>query len=432
MKKLFYSSGLLLFMLLFVHPVAVRAQIVADHTVVDKYDQIPQQYIDEVKKMWVIVAGESHSFGYRKGCLILESLDPRFKVKVRGGGEPDGYTEDYMRISSATWGDLNNASGWIYSYGEEDWFTNATAISRTKAHLTYCNTNNLAIAAMGFGWCWDMTSENWPAGDPDPVYKVRWAGRTYSGPQGNKRWGLDADDFALTGNSVSMDTYLNATAEYEAYCSDNGYPTKMFYTTGPVDGNENLNENGYQRYIKHEYIRNFVNADPGRYLFDYADILCWNDAGERHEVTWKDYGGVTQTFQAIHPDNMIDMDGGYVEDGDHIGERGALRLAKAMWWMLARMAGWDGEPLSVDEVHTPVTPAVNVYPVPATDRINIRIAEPAGEVTTELFDARGNRVRGQTTGDADTTLDLNDLPSGVYFLRITGKGKTEYRKIVRM
>ena len=27
---------------------------------------------------------------------------------------------------------------------------------------------------------------------------------------------------------------------------------------------------------------------------------------------------------------------------DHISEAGALRLAKAMWWMLARIAGWDG------------------------------------------------------------------------------------------
>jgi hypothetical protein len=38
----------------------------------------------------------------------------------------------------------------------------------------------------------------------------------------------------------------------------------------------------------------------------------------------------------IHPDNL-----GGTEVG-HIGTVGALRLGKAMWWMLARIAGWDG------------------------------------------------------------------------------------------
>jgi len=33
----------------------------------------------------------------------------------------------------------------------------------------------------------------------------------------------------------------------------------------------------------------------------------------------------------------------FLEDVGHIGEAGRIRLAKAMWWMLARMAGWDGE-----------------------------------------------------------------------------------------
>ncbi|MBN1181530.1 MAG: hypothetical protein JXB49_04525, partial [Bacteroidales bacterium] len=37
--------------------------IIADHTVVNKFEDIPQQYIDSVKRMWVQVLGESHSAG---------------------------------------------------------------------------------------------------------------------------------------------------------------------------------------------------------------------------------------------------------------------------------------------------------------------------------------------------------------------------------
>ena len=319
-----------------------KEPIIADHTVVERYQNIPQITIDQVKTMWVDIPGESHSYGYRKGCLLLQNLDNRFQVNVIDGGTPEGTTNQHLRISRATWGDVNDTTGWRYSYGEEDWYTSATAIQRTKDHLTYCNAHNLAIAAMGFGWCWDMTWVNNPGGTVDPVYQLRWAGSSVGGPDGNLRWGLDAGDQALTGNRVCMDDYLNATQEYISHCQSNGYPTRLFFTTGPVDGGGNIGENGYQRQLKHEYIRNFVRAGNGCILFDYADILCWSDAGQESTTSWTDFGGTSHTFQRIHDDNMLDLNGSYVEDGDHIGERGALRLAKALWWMLARMAGWRG------------------------------------------------------------------------------------------
>jgi hypothetical protein len=430
MKKLLTAVWILTLLLLSYVPAEVQCQIIADHTVVDKYDQIPQQYIDKVKEMWVIVAGESHSKGYRIGCRLLEELDPRFQVSIRESGVPEGYTDAHMRLSSATWGDLNNSSGWIYSYGEEDWFTNATALTRTRDHLTHCNTNNLAIAAMGFGWCWDMTSNNWPAGTPDPVHQVRWAGRSSAGPEGSKRWGLDAGDYALTDNSVCMDTYLNATDGYNAFCTGNTYPTKVFYTTGPVDANENLGENGYQRFIKHEYIRDFVQAGSGRILFDYADILCRNDAGERRVVSWTDFGGVTREYQAIHADNLIDLDGGYVEDGDHIGERGAVRLAKALWWMLARMAGWDGQPLATDE--KPMADRTIVYPVPARDFLIVEPEDLSGVLLAELFDVRGNIILSENITGINTKINLSGLDSGLYLLKITAGDQIAYRKIIRL
>lgn len=237
-------------------------QIIADHTVVDKYDNIPQQYIDEVKKMWIVIAGESHSLSYRTGMEILEQLDNRFQVAVKEGGTPDPYTSLNLRISRATWGDHDNATGWIYDYGEEDWWTNTTAITRTKAGLQYCKDNGYDLTAFGFGWCWDATWINGVGGSYDPVYYTRWAGSTVDGPNGNQRWGLDAGDEILTGNSVNMDTYINATQSYIDYCNTNNIPTKIIWTTGPVDndGDRALGESGYQQYLKYQYIRNHVNT----------------------------------------------------------------------------------------------------------------------------------------------------------------------------
>jgi hypothetical protein len=61
-------------------------------------------------------------------------------------------------------------------------------------------------------------------------------------------------------------------------------------------------------------------------------------------LNWTDHGGTSRTYQVIHADNMKDLEGNNDPSVGHIGERGALRLAKALWWMLARMAGWDGTP----------------------------------------------------------------------------------------
>lgn len=316
--------------------------IIIDHRSVDQYDLIPIQYIDSVKKMWVNIPGESHSSGYRKGCFILNTLNPVFNAVIRESGTPDGSSDTALRISRASWGDVSSAMGWQYSYGEEDWFTSSLAVERTKAYLTYANTHNFEISAIGFGWCWDMTWQNSPGGTIDPLYQVRWAGSSTGGPQGSMRWGLNDEDSLLTGNSVSMDTYLNATMQYIKHCSDSGYNTKVFFTTGPVDGGGNYGESGYQRYLKHEYIRKFINENDSLILFDYADILTWGNDSSQNLIAWNDHGGTVQTFPYIHPDNMLDLDGTYAEDGDHIGQRGAVRLAKALWVMLARIAGWEG------------------------------------------------------------------------------------------
>jgi len=276
-------------------------QIIADHTVVEWYDQIPREYMDAVKEMWLVVAGESHAEAYRSGLEALEALDPAFSVNITESGTPEAFTDAHLRSSTGTWGDLEHASGWIYDYGREDWFTSRQAIDRTKAGITYCNTNNLAIAAMGYGWCYDPTIY-------DPTQ------------------------------------YLNATAEYIAFCAANNYPTKVFYSTGPVDGDSYTNRGaggayGYNIFQRNQRIRAHVAATPGALLFDYADILTHDANGEQSTLS---YNGLA--YEVITPTNLGNGSTG------HIGPEGALRLAKAMWWMLARMAGWDGV-----FVETPVT-----------------------------------------------------------------------------
>lgn len=304
------------------------SQIIADHTIVDDYVNIPQQYIDTVKKWWLSYAGESHSGGIRAGLLAVEALDSKFAVSVTDGTTPEAYTTSNLRASRATWGDVNNATGWRWSYGEEDWYTSATAIARTKAGLDYYDATGPVMNVFAYGWCWDACG--WVYSTADPVYGCRWVGHSVGSPQGTLPWGLDSGDSTLTGNSVDLDSYLEATQAYIDHCETNGYATKVIFTTGPVDG-YNVAEIRYQRQLKYDRIRDYVLADADRILFDYADILCYDDDGTPTTGSWNG-----NTYYTI-TDANYDAEGAY-----HISATGELRLGKAMWWLLARMAGWDG------------------------------------------------------------------------------------------
>lgn len=265
-------------------------QIIANHMIVDRFDDIPQEYINKVKEMWLVYAGESHAAAIRYGLVYLEEIDNKYQVYSKNSGIPLLYTNQYLRVSRATWGDIKNSSGWVYGYGEEDWFTSELAITRTKAGITYCNSNGYDISAFGFGWCYDNAMNS-------------------------------GDD---------IDKYLSATQEYIDYCTKNGYNTKMFFTTGPVDGYSG--EASYNNYLRWKQIRDYVSSNPLVIFFDYADILCFDDNGAPTTTSWNGH-----TFPSISPTNEFPTQTG------HISNVGAIRLAKAIWWMLARIAGWDGE-----------------------------------------------------------------------------------------
>ncbi len=218
-----------------------------------------------------------------------------------------------------------------------------------------------------FGWSYQSTWENGLGGGVDPVYNTRWAGSTQSGIDGNRRWGLDSEDTELTENRVSMDTYLDAVEQYNQYYSDHQFKTKFFFSNGVVDNNEGT-ELGFQRELKNQHIRDYVsnNGNNDTYFLDYADILVYNSEGELHTVNWDD-NGTPRPHQQIHPDNKMDydenfniIDPGSDEIDDHIGEVGALRLAKAMCWLLARASGWDGNTTSVSVSSITLSSAGNI------------------------------------------------------------------------
>ena len=309
---------------------ATDGQILADHRAVDDFDKIPDTYIAEVKKMLVSFVGESHAYGFLSGLDALEKSIPEYACNIGTGEMP---SSSHLRVNSGP------------TVGEAEWFTwkaypagsQPSERSFIKNLIKEYHDHGHPFSAIGFGWCWDMVGLAVAGGESetDPVYGCKYWGVSEGGPDGNLGWGLDAADFALSGNRVCLDTYLEATQDYIDYCAANGYGTKVIFTTGPVDGGGGgyfRGEKGYQGYLKNERIREYVRAEKSRILFDYADILSYDNNGQITTTTWGGHTYPVCTTANEYP--VLDA---------HISRTGELRLAKATWWMLARIAGWDGK-----------------------------------------------------------------------------------------
>jgi hypothetical protein len=78
---------------------------------------------------------------------------------------------------------------------------------------------------------------------------------------------------------------------------------------------------------------------------------------------------------------------------------------------------------------------VTVFPNPASDYLNISFDEPLDtEVNLMLIDAQGKLFKNQVIEAATSEIQLNfqDLPSGIYLLKLT-KGKlSNVYKVVKL
>ncbi len=108
--------------------------------------------------------------------------------------------------------------------------------------------------------------------------------------------------------------YLDAMAQLESE-----YPGVTFiYMTGNAQSAEQNREN------RNNQIRNYCRAN-NKVLFDFGDLDCWYN-GQQHK---------DGTLPMEHPHYNGDEAG-------HTTYESCENKARAFWWMLARIAGWNG------------------------------------------------------------------------------------------
>ena len=163
---------------------------------------------------------------------------------------------------------------------------------------------------------------------------------TYITPE--KYWKDGGDSFTR----ASLDTYTAINVSMFAFCtqlnsSDEAYVTNYLNVMSQLEqdypgvtfvyftGNaQSEGSGGHNRYLRNEQIRDYCRLN-NKVLFDFADLDAWYN-GEQATYIYNN-----QTVPVEHPQYNGN-------DCQHTASLSCETKGKALWWLLARIAGWEG------------------------------------------------------------------------------------------
>ena len=282
-SKMLVVLRVMVFSYVFIYPAYAAEPIIVDHTCTD-ISQIPAAWLEQAKQLSLHYAHTSHGSQINSGILNLESQESTYSVAIRTSdtaGLPPEEDPPALRMY-----DGNPFETYIEP---DDYWDGESGQNRTRA-----------VADTG-----DYDFSMWS-----------WCGQVSGASEGY------------------IQNYLDTLSQFE-----NEYPAmRCIYMTGHLDGtgpSGNL-------HIRNEQIRNYCMTN-NKVLFDFADI-------ERYDPDGTDYldlgandncdysgGNWADEWCAANPGSDLCA----LCSCAHSKALNCNLKARAFWWMMARLAGWD-------------------------------------------------------------------------------------------
>lgn len=403
MKKNYSPSHILseLFLIIIylsITPGIIEAQININRHSVALFDSIPEQYKSAASNLRMMFMDRSVGANIYEGITCLSyphSSAPNHCKRYEHGGTPSFPVDPSEVYWNGTW----DCSKWSYQFwpgGCDNWN------QKVGCFIDYVEQRIDSFDVVGFQFSYLEVADGSSIAHP-------------------------VNGFFGSGSTGTANHYMQF---------QNNHPDKkvIWFTSSLARAIGTTESEAFN-----DQLRQYAAANQ-IILFDVADILSYTPGDS---PCYDNRDGVPYSFgnnSENHPDDGVDISAICQEyttetEGGHLGSvsAGKIRVAKAFWVLMARIAGWDGVITSVNENISAPTNFIlfQNYPNPFNPVTKIKFTIPQsplsfGEglgVRLIVYDVLGNEIvklvdEYKPAGTYEVQFDASALSSGIYFYQL--------------
>jgi hypothetical protein len=161
-------------------------------------------------------------------------------------------------------------------------------------------------------------------------------------------------------------------------------------------------------------------------------FLTKYDANNNGNVFWAiSAGGANADFAsyiAMDPSGHIYMAGGFSSSAIAFGSTTLTNEGAAGTFDMF-LAKSEGSYTGINGLTNSMN--ISVFPNPATDKITVEISGTTQGGSLTIADIEGQQLITRQITQPKTTIDISNLPGGVYFVRLTSQGMVKVGKIIK-